>query len=306
MNRQRPQIHDFSHNSWRGPEIDPWEELSTTPSSGLENTTRTAKTWAGNTDVSTELMALRMLAVCAEGRDFELLREGAALASLPLELVEADSAQRAAALLSGRSIDLVLVDSALSEPDQARIAKAAREADNPAFVILLSGDLTHQKASASCADAMTAKPRDAKAAKIMVDGCVQSRLPSRVLVVDDSATMRSIVKKILGAGHFPVQLADASEGQAALDMLGQDAADIVFLDYNMPGLDGVETLKALKRSKPDVRVVIMTSANDESVATRALDAGADAFLKKPFYPADVDKVIYGLFGLTPIAPGKSL
>ena len=49
----------------------------------------------------------------------------------------------------------------------------------------------------------------------------------------------------------------------------------------------------------------MTSATDASVAARALAAGADGFLKKPFYPADVDAVIYGLFGLTPLAPAKS-
>ncbi|MBZ0149725.1 MAG: response regulator, partial [Pseudorhodoplanes sp.] len=181
--------------------------------------------------MSTELMALRMLAVCAKGDDFELLREGAALASLPLELVEADCAQEASALLAGRRpIDLVLVDGALSEPDRAMIAKAAREAEKPAFVVLLSQD---QKATAACADAMAAKPRDAKAARVMVDGCVQSRLPSRVLVVDDSPTMRSIVKKILAASNFPLQLADVSEGQAALNVIARDTADIVFLDYNM-------------------------------------------------------------------------
>lgn len=256
--------------------------------------------------MSTELMALRMLIVCADRKVLELLREGAAFASLPLELLEADSARKASALLSeGRPIDLVLVDSAFSEPDRAMIAEAARGAEKPSFVVLLSGDQTNQEATASWADAMTAKPCDAKAARIMVDGCVQSRLPSRVLVVDDSATMRSIVRKILGASRFPLQLTDVSEGQAALNVIARDTADIVFLDYNMPGLNGVETLKALKSSNMNVRVVIMTSATDESVAARALDAGADAFLRKPFYPADVDAVLCGLFGLTQLSPAKS-
>lgn len=251
--------------------------------------------------MSTELMALRMLAVCATGDDFELLRQGAALASLPLELLEADSPSKACALLTGQDIDLVLIDGALDVSDRAKITQAAREADKSAFVVLISEG---QKASAACADAMAAKPRDATAAKAMVDGCVQSRLPSRVLVVDDSSTMRSIVRKILNASRFPLQLADVSEGQAAIDMLDKDKADIVFLDYNMPGLNGVDTLKALKSANPGVRVVIMTSATDESVARRARAAGADAFLKKPFYPADVDAVIYGLFGLTQLAPAK--
>lgn len=262
-------------------------------------------TWVGNTDMSTELMALRMLAVCAKGDDFELLREGAALASLPLEIFEADSVQKAPALLARREPDLVLVDEAVSESDRMQIAKTARELQKPAFVVQLSGDSAEQKATLSCADALATKPRDAKTAQIVVDGCVRSRLRSRVLVVDDSATMRSIVKKILGASCFPLQLTEAAEGQAALNIIGRHTADIVFMDYNMPGLNGVETLEALRASNRNVRVVIMTSADDESVAARALAAGADAFLKKPFYPADVDAVIYGLFGLTPVAPAKS-
>jgi len=255
--------------------------------------------------MSTELMALRMLAVCAKGGDFELLREGAALASLPLELFEAESPQKAPALLARREPDLVLVDDALPESDRTQIARAARELGKPAFVVQLSEDPKNQKATISCADAMAMRPRDAKAAQMVVDGCVRSRLRSRVLVVDDSATMRAIVKKILGASCFPLQLSEAAEGQAALNTIGRHSADIVFMDYNMPGLNGVETLEALRVSNRNIRVVIMTSADDESVAARALAAGADAFLKKPFYPADVDAVIYGLFGLTQLAPAKS-
>jgi hypothetical protein len=117
------------HDPQRDFRDDPWTELSTISSSGLEIPTRTAMTWVGNADMSTELMALRMLTVCANGGDVELLREGATLASLPLELIEADTSQRACALLAGREIDLVLVDGALPEPDRAKIAKASRESD---------------------------------------------------------------------------------------------------------------------------------------------------------------------------------
>jgi CheY-like chemotaxis protein len=256
--------------------------------------------------MSTELVTLRILVVCAYASEFELLREGAALASLPLDPLWAESAHKATNLLSSfRPIDLVLVDGRLSEPDQAMITSAARKAEKPAFVVLLADEQTKQTATAASADAMTTKPRDAHAAQIMLNGCARSRLSHRVLVVDDSATMRSIVKKILGASHFLLQAADAAEGQTALNLIARNAADIVFLDYNMPGLNGVETLKALKQSHPRVRVVIMTSASDDSVAQLALNAGADAFLKKPFYPADVDKVIYGLFGLTQLMPAQS-
>lgn len=254
----------------------------------------------------TELMTLRMLAVGVAGKDLLLLREGVAHASVPIELIEADSVQNAWELLSGmRPIDLVLMDRSLPDDDRDMIADIARKAAKPAFVVLLTEDREKDAAPASCADAMATKPVDAKSAQTMVDGCVQSQLPRRVLVVDDSPTMRAIVKKILGASRFPLQLAEASEGQAALNIIGRHKADIVFMDYNMPGLSGVETLEALRVSNRNVRVVIMTSATDASVAARALAAGADGFLKKPFYPADVDAVIYNLFGLTQLMPAKS-
>ncbi len=255
--------------------------------------------------MATEIVVLRMLAVGARGKDLLLLREGAAHTAVPLELIEADGLQDAWQLLTGlRPVDLVLFDLNLPEDDREMVADIARKAAKPAFVVLLTGDRTQDTASASWADAMATKPDDIKSAQAMIDGCVQSQLPRRVMVVDDFATMRSIVKKILGASRFPLQLAEASEGQAALNAIARNSADIVFLDYNMPGLNGVETLKALKQSMPKVRVVIMTSAVDESVASLARDAGADAFLKKPFYPADVDAVIYGLFGLTPLVAAK--
>jgi CheY-like chemotaxis protein len=256
--------------------------------------------------MTTDLVSLRMLAVGMTGKDLLLLREGVAHTAVPIELIEADSVQNAWELLSGmRPIDLVLMDRSLPEDDRDMIADIARKAAKPAFVVLLTEDREKDTAPASCADAMATKPGDIKSAQTMVEGCVQSQLPRHVLVVDDSATMRSIVKKILGASRFPLELSEASEGQAALNIIGRHKADIVFMDYNMPGLSGVETLEALRVSNRNVRVVIMTSATEASVAARALAAGADGFLKKPFYPADVDAVIYNLFGLTQLTPAKS-
>jgi len=77
----------------------------------------------------------------------------------------------------------------------------------------------------------------------------------------------------------------------------------VFLDYNMPGLNGVETLSEIKRQYPQLRVVIMTSTENDVIAERARAAGAAAFLRKPFYPADIDAILHRLFGLQAQRPG---
>jgi hypothetical protein len=72
---------------------------------------------------------------------------------------------------------------------------------------------------------------------------------------------------------------------------------LVFLDYNMPGFNGLETLLEIKRENPTVAVVMMTSTLDNAIADRAHAAGALAFLKKPFYPADIDRLLERYYGL---------
>ena len=73
--------------------------------------------------------------------------------------------------------------------------------------------------------------------------------------------------------------------------------DIVFLDCNMPGIDGFATLAEITRNHPRVGTVMMTATRDRSIAARAQAAGAKGFLFKPFFPKDIDAVLHGLFGL---------
>jgi len=146
-------------------------------------------------------------------------------------------------------------------------------------------------------DGVVVKPEKQNQAKSLIERCARLRLPNRVLVVDDSLTMRSIVRKILVQSRFQLEIFEAQEGVEAIKQIATGKFDIVFLDYNMPSLNGVETLAGIKRQSPNVHVVIMTSTADDVVAERARRAGAAAFLKKPFYPADIDTILHRIFGL---------
>jgi len=139
----------------------------------------------------------------------------------------------------------------------------------------------------------------------VIERCIRVRLPSRVLVVDDSATMRGIVRKLLSASRFRLEIAEAPEGIEALKQCSSGSFDFVFLDYNMPGLNGIETLAEIKRQYPRTEVVMMTSTQDDAVAERAQAAGAAAFLKKPFYAADIDAVLHSIYGLRTSKPSGS-
>ena len=80
--------------------------------------------------------------------------------------------------------------------------------------------------------------------------------------------------------------------------------DIVFLDYNMPGFSGLETLAEFKREKRRVSVVMITSVDDEALAARVRALGA-TFLKKPFFAADIENALCSHYGLRALNPSRT-
>lgn len=105
------------------------------------------------------------------------------------------------------------------------------------------------------------------------------------LVVDDSRTMRVVLRRILEERGFTVREAgDGSEALAAVDADDADAPDLVLLDWNMPGMTGLEVVQALAGhpARPGMRIVMVTTETEMDRIGEALDAGADEYLMKPF------------------------
>jgi DNA-binding response OmpR family regulator len=103
--------------------------------------------------------------------------------------------------------------------------------------------------------------------------------PSRVLVVDDEANIRRIVASYLRADGFEV--AEAADGRAALTAFDRTEPDLVILDVMMPGLDGIEVLRELRR-RSDVYVIMLTARAEETDRVIGLSVGADDYVGKPF------------------------
>jgi two-component system, chemotaxis family, chemotaxis protein CheY len=102
------------------------------------------------------------------------------------------------------------------------------------------------------------------------------------LVVDDSSVIRKVARRILEGLQF--EISEAEDGAQALAMCRGALPDVVFLDLNMPRMDGMTFLKEM-RSLPGGRrpkVVFCTAERDIAHITRALDAGADEYIMKPF------------------------
>jgi CheY-like chemotaxis protein len=240
-----------------------------------------------------DLVSLRMLVVGASDSDCVLWRQGSALASVPVEFLAID-ARSAPSILAKSAVDICVVDGDLPDDHKAVVVAAAR-AVKPTPLLFVSA--AHRNARVDGADGMLAKPASVDDARKRAELCIRAKIPTRVLIVDDSSTMRSIVRKILAASRFPLDVYDAAEGIDALNQLRSGAFGLVFLDYNMPGFNGFETLSEIKRENPNVAVVMMTSTVDNAIADRAHAAGALAFLKKPFFPSHIDAVLERYYGL---------
>jgi CheY-like chemotaxis protein len=251
-----------------------------------------------------DLLVLQVLVVSSGARERALMREAALNANAPIQVVEADGAITAFAILAGGGIDIAFLDSIIPIADRVAIMKAARSNQRPPFLVLLTalGDSSSDEGGEGFVpDGTAEKPNTVESAMMLIDRTSRLRRCARVLVVDDSSTMRKIVRKILAASRFHLDISEAEEGYSALELIGNGHFDFVFLDHNMPGLNGVETLAQMKRQHPQLQVVIMTSTPDDALIRRARIGGAAAFLKKPFFPPHIDAVLHSLYGLRPPA-----
>jgi len=101
----------------------------------------------------------------------------------------------------------------------------------------------------------------------------------KILVVDDDPQIRRVMKATLVGHNYEV--IEARTGEDALEKTPQEMPNLVLLDMNLPGMDGLETCRAL-RAGSDIPVIILSVRNSEKDKVAALDAGADDYVTKPF------------------------
>ncbi|PLX91378.1 MAG: response regulator [Desulfuromonas sp.] len=119
----------------------------------------------------------------------------------------------------------------------------------------------------------------------------------RVLVIDDSSTMRKIVSRSLRqAGLDFDEILEAGDGQEALTLLESQSVDLILSDINMPNMDGIEFLRQKKEIAgiAGIPVVMITTEGGSDIIGEAKALGAAGNIKKPFTPDKIEEVIGGL------------
>ena len=108
----------------------------------------------------------------------------------------------------------------------------------------------------------------------------------RILVADDEAEIRSVLRKFL-SGLIECDISEAADGRQALELLKKEPYDLVLMDIKMPGISGIDATKKIKESYPGLEVLVISAWDSQSVASEALQAGASDYIPKPFQMKDV-------------------
>lgn len=105
----------------------------------------------------------------------------------------------------------------------------------------------------------------------------------KTLIIDDSRTMRNIQKSVLAQlGHVDVE--EAADGQDALSRIAVIQPDLILVDWNMPIMDGLAFVKALRASDKQTPIIMVTTQSEKAKVIEAIKAGVNNYVVKPFTP----------------------
>jgi DNA-binding NtrC family response regulator len=230
----------------------------------------------------------------------DIFNDIASRSPIPFEVISADDGQQCVDALNRGGIHLAFIDVNMPEMSGMEAVGKARTGGNKTFVTLMSANANQRRMQLALQLKIyefLEKPFTVEQVMRILQTYCRVTLPSNALVVDDSATVRRIIKKVFANSIFNIDVTEAGDGHSALDHCDNGEFDVVFLDCNMPGLPGTHTLERLLERDPGVKVIMISGERNEERRKWALDRGAFAFLYKPFNAADIDRELHALFGL---------
>lgn len=115
-----------------------------------------------------------------------------------------------------------------------------------------------------------------------------------ILIVDDSQTMRKVIRKAVGLSGFDLgDCWEAGDGREALEMIGSHFVDLILTDLNMPGMNGLEMLRELRKDEihGNLPVVLITTEGSQNRLEEAYALGIRGYIQKPFHPETIRDIL---------------
>jgi CheY-like chemotaxis protein len=193
------------------------------------------------------------------------------------------------------AFDVAFVDFHMPDMSGPRAVSLARRVGVDPFVVVM-GDSAEDAADYVLRTIdpyeFLQKPLEERELRQILRNARRMREAVRVMIVDDSKASRRLMSKVLEASRFTMELAAVDSGEAALRRLKEEPYEVLFLDYAMPGIDGLETACLVQELMPEVRVVMVSASQNPAVEKAARYFGAVHFLRKPFFAREVDKAMH--------------
>ena len=120
-------------------------------------------------------------------------------------------------------------------------------------------------------------------------------MAKNILIVDDAAFMRMMIKDILTKNGYNIA-AEAENGKLAVDKYNEVKPDLVLMDITMPEMDGIQALKAIKGNDPNAAVIMCSAMGQQAMVIEAIQSGARDFIVKPFQAERVLEAVKKVVG----------
>jgi len=120
-------------------------------------------------------------------------------------------------------------------------------------------------------------------------------MAKRVLIVDDAAFMRMILKDIVSKNGFEVA-GEAGNGLEAVDKYRELQPDVVTMDITMPEMNGIDAIKKIRETYPEARIIVCSAMGQQAMVIDAIQAGAKDFIVKPFQHSRVVEALNKVTG----------
>jgi CheY-like chemotaxis protein len=221
-------------------------------------------------------------------------------APMPIELITADTGLECMMLLEQGGIDVAFIDVHMPEMSGMEAVGRARFKGNKTFITLMSSKSDPRRLKVARqirAYEYLVKPFTAADILAILKTFQSISRRTRTLIVDDSRTIRHVIMRVLKRSVFNLAIEEASSGERALKLFAEGSYDLVFLDYNMPGLDGLNTLDGIRAKDPNTKIIMISAEHNDVHVRDAMDHGAMSFLHKPFFAIDVNRTLHAAFGL---------
>ncbi|WP_208988266.1 response regulator [Labrenzia sp. VG12] len=225
-----------------------------------------------------------------------------------IEVDNVDNGQSALELLKRKQVDIAFIDINMPGLNGPEVVAAMRDTKSiDCLTVAMSSDLDARAENVFKqfgAYHFLRKPFRQEDVSEVIATYMTMTTTYPILIVDDSATMRKLTRKILENSRFDFEISEADSAQSALRALASGKFKLVLTDFHMPGIDGIELAGSIRDLSSKIGIYMMSTNETSYLERSAAFVGISGFLKKPFNADDIDTVMHEFLELDTPKFGK--